>query len=135
MDDQRLFCPTPRLFPRHCATRSARFGLLLLMGCSLAQAQGIFTEQPSSETRPSSRANPVSAPIPAEEPEGLQSATAQNNSVRPEKLEHSEDLLQQIQLPEGFSISIFAQDLTNPRIIERSEEHTSELQSRPHLVC
>jgi len=122
MDDQRLFCPTPRLFPRHCATRSARFGLLLLMGCSLAQAQGIFTEQPSSETRPSSRANPVSAPIPAEEPEGLQSATAQNNSVRPEKLEHSEDLLQQIQLPEGFSISIFAQDLTNPRIIEVSRQ-------------
>src|SRR3989442_10726823 len=28
-----------------------------------------------------------------------------------------------------------AQDLRRPQPVERSEEHTSELQSRPHLVC
>src|SRR5690606_31717889 len=78
--------------------------------------------QPSSETRPSSRANPVPAPIQAEEREGLQSATAQNNSVRPEKREHSDELLQQIHLPAGFSISVFAEDLTNPRMIEVSSQ-------------
>src|SRR5690606_29230952 len=91
MDYLRLFsCPASRparlSFSTRTAflsaTRSASLGLLLLMGCTLAQAQDTSSEQPSSETRPSSRANPVPAPIQAEEREGLQSATAQNNEER-----------------------------------------------------
>jgi len=132
MDYQRLFSHQafhpahlsgPCRRPLVSATRAAAsLGLLLMMGATLAQAQDLPTEQPSSETRSSSRANPVPAPIQAEEREGLQSATAQNNSVRPEKLEHSDELLQQVQLPDGFSISVFAEDLTNPRIIEVSSQ-------------
>src|SRR2546422_6812295 len=30
---------------------------------------------------------------------------------------------------------VFAEDVTERRVLERSEEHTSELQSRLHLVC
>src|SRR3989442_15113369 len=40
-------------------------------------------------------------------------------------------------LPERPIIGPFGEDAVNGRIVNgwRSEEHTSELQSRPHLVC
>src|SRR2546422_5480115 len=46
---------------------------------------------------------------------------------------HTEQLdLSRLKLPEGFHIAVFA---TAPHARMRSEEHTSELQSRLHLVC
>src|SRR6266436_7273056 len=38
-------------------------------------------------------------------------------------------------LPIGISILVFLVMLATTRIVSRSEEHTSELQSRLHLVC
>ena len=98
-------------------------GLAFTLGLPVtgfAQAPDPASGQPSSATRHSQRADPVPAPIVPDNADALQSATAQNNLVRPEKREHSEALLQQIQLPEGFRISVFAEGLTNPRIIEVS---------------
>src|SRR5690554_7302097 len=41
---------------------------------------------------------------------------------------HPQLIFLDVQLSDGLSFEIFDQ-------IKRSEEHTSELQSRPHLVC
>jgi glucose/arabinose dehydrogenase len=56
---------------------------------------------------PEMAATPTGAtPIPA---------SAQSNVVNPEQMRFSADLLGQLELPEGFEISVFAQGLVGPR--------------------
>lgn len=44
-------------------------------------------------------------------------ASVQGNVVNPEQLPFSEDLLGELELPEGFEISVFAQNLGGPRMM------------------
>lgn len=58
---------------------------------------------------PEMAATPTGAtPIPA---------SAQSNVVNPEQMRFSADLLGQLELPEGFEISVFAQGLDGPRMM------------------
>jgi glucose/arabinose dehydrogenase len=71
----------------------------------------------------SRQVGPVPAPIVPTEENGLLSASARNNTVRPEEREHTQEFLAQVQLPPGFSIRVFAEGLENPRIITVANGH------------
>src|SRR5690554_7093290 len=45
------------------------------------------------------------------------------------------DLKAEEHFPDGIHFSEQGNKVVSERLLDRSEEHTSELQSRPHLVC
>src|SRR5690625_6838809 len=47
---------------------------------------------------------------------------------------YGEEALERIHVADGYEIQMFASEVEFPELA-RSEEHTSELQSRGHLVC
>ncbi|MCT7378401.1 PQQ-dependent sugar dehydrogenase [Chelativorans salis] len=50
--------------------------------------------------------------------------TVETNVFRPEQRELSDDLVQQLQLPDGFSVTLFARDLQGPRMLAVGEDGT-----------
>ncbi len=96
--------------------------LIAITTPSLVQAQDEATP-PQTEAAQSveDTDNPIPVPILPDERQGLATASALNNTVRPAQREHSAALLQQLQVPEGFTIEVFAEDLVNPRILEVAE--------------
>jgi glucose/arabinose dehydrogenase len=55
------------------------------------------------------------APVATEERDGLLVAGAENNTVRPERRDVTEDLVRQLSAPAGFQIRIWAEGLEQPR--------------------
>ncbi len=51
-------------------------------------------------------------------------ASAEGNILAPAAMPFSEDLLGQLQLPEGFAIEVYAQGLTNPRMLAIGPDDT-----------
>jgi glucose/arabinose dehydrogenase len=67
----------------------------LLMGCALALG--------------------LAVPASSQQPQPLRIERVEGYLATPERLKFNESLLNELQLPPGFEISIFAQDLGNPR--------------------
>jgi glucose/arabinose dehydrogenase len=66
--------------------------------------------------------HPVSVPVLSEDPDGLRAVVSENYVVTPSAVEFSEELLEQLRVPDGFSISVFAEDLENARIIAITDD-------------
>lgn len=60
----------------------------------------------------------LAVPASSQQPQKQKVERVEGYLATPEKLEFNESLLQQLQLPPGFKISVFAQDLGNPRNLE-----------------
>src|SRR5690554_1978548 len=60
-------------------------------------------------------------------------SVAYNKYIKPVDIE--DKTLIEVEVPMGSSVNDIADILYEKNLIRRSEEHTSELQSRPHLVC
>jgi glucose/arabinose dehydrogenase len=65
--------------------------------------------------------NPVPVPAFPEEQDELRAVKSENYVVTPAAHDFREELLEQLRVPEGFSVSVFAEDLGNARIIAVSE--------------
>jgi glucose/arabinose dehydrogenase len=61
------------------------------------------------------QAGQLQTPQRPQEGEGLIVVDAVSATVRPERRDFSEALMRQLQLPQGFRIQVFAQELENPR--------------------
>src|SRR5437870_9441934 len=98
---------------------------------------------PSSVTVfPAAQAQTMTKTLPPDEAPAQSASAAQENSQSPEEERESEDLAPAaVRLNmDGESPLILAlyqatRETKEKQILERSEEHTSELQSRGHLVC
>src|SRR3989442_3586069 len=56
------------------------------------------------------------------------------SGVPPALARHARGLAAQLRV-RGLAAAVLRLPPDQPRVLGRSEEHTSELQSRPHLVC
>ncbi|MBW4568323.1 MAG: sorbosone dehydrogenase family protein [Tolypothrix carrinoi HA7290-LM1] len=59
----------------------------------------------------------ISLPANAQQPQQLNIQQVEGYLVTPQQLEFDESLLQQLKIPAGFRISVFAKDLGNPRML------------------
>ena len=59
----------------------------------------------------------VAAPVEGPVPSAPEVQTVEANVVTPEQMPFSQDLLDQLVVPEGFEVSVFAQGLVNPRLM------------------
>jgi len=86
-----------------------------LVALAVAAAAACAPSAPAVEPGP-----PGALPTPQtpDEREGLVAVDAPNATVRPERRDFSEELLGQLELAAGFSIHVFAEDLTEPRVIK-----------------
>jgi glucose/arabinose dehydrogenase len=97
---------------------------LLLAVTTSTQAQEATPRQDPRATQrgaqPPAReqAKPLKTPDTPKEADGLIAVDATSATVRPAKREFSEERLKQLRVPQGFTVSVFAQDLENPRGIE-----------------
>ena len=57
----------------------------------------------------------IAFPANFQQPEQERIERLEGHLATPERLDFGESLLQQLQLPPGFQISVFAKDLGNPR--------------------
>ncbi len=60
----------------------------------------------------------------AQQPQPLRIEQVEGSLVTPERLEFNESLLQELKIPDGFGISVFAKDLGNPRNIAVAPDGT-----------
>lgn len=60
----------------------------------------------------------------AQQPQPLRIEQVEGSLVTPERLEFNESLLQELKIPDGFQISVFAKDLGNPRNIAVAADGT-----------
>jgi glucose/arabinose dehydrogenase len=96
--------------------------LLLAVATGLAQETQQRTEprstQPAGQPAPKEQARPLETPDTPKEAEGLIAVEAVSATVRPARREFSDERMRQLRVPQGFTVSVFAQDLENPRSIE-----------------
>ncbi|WP_375768966.1 PQQ-dependent sugar dehydrogenase [Archangium gephyra] len=83
--------------------------LLLPLACSSGSA-------PPATPGPSQEARIPTPQVPPTQTE-VRAVTAENNLVRPAKRDFSDALLRQLSVRPGFSLNVFAQGLTNPRVL------------------
>jgi glucose/arabinose dehydrogenase len=84
------------------ALRSALLAALCLtVGCAPAATQ--------------EQAGRLPTPQRPQQAEGLIAVEAVSHTIRPERRDFSEALMQQLRLPAGFRVQVFARDLENPR--------------------
>lgn len=67
-------------------------------------------------------ADPVPVPVLADEPDEFRAVVSENYVVTPATLEFRDELIDRLQVPDGFSVNVFAEDLENARIIAVSDE-------------
>ncbi len=82
--------------------------LLLPLACTSGSGRDP-TPAPAEARIPTPQVPPTQAQVRA--------VTAENNLVRPAKREFSEEFLRQLSVRPGFGINVFAQGLTNPRVL------------------
>lgn len=70
------------------------------------------------------------APAMAQQPEQQRVAPLSAHLVTPAKEEFSQDLIERLQVPEGFAVDLFVQDLENPRVIVVHESGTVYVSER-----
>ena len=99
-----------RLNVRLCLT------IMLVGALALTGAVMVLAQETTPEATPDDAVTPTPPPEPVS-PELGQQYTVTGNTFRPEAQELTDDMLGQIQLPEGFEINVFARDLGNVRMM------------------
>lgn len=66
----------------------------------------------------------IALPVGSQQPQKPAVERMEGHLATPERLEFSESLLQQLKMPAGFEISVFAKDLGNPRMIAVGSDGT-----------
>src|SRR5690554_4585143 len=61
-------------------------------------------------------------PVLSDDAEELTAVASEFYTVTPAKKEFSVELIEQLDVPDGFSVSVFAEGLENPRIIAVTDE-------------
>jgi glucose/arabinose dehydrogenase len=99
--------------------------LAATMVATMAIASAHQDPQPQRAPEPPEReARPHDTPATADQPEGYIAVDAVSATVRPERRDLSEERLQQLRKPEGFTVEVFARGLQNPRTIRVAPDGT-----------
>ncbi|QRN97972.1 sorbosone dehydrogenase family protein [Archangium violaceum] len=87
--------------------------LLLTLACSSSSAPSSVRESPNTPGQEARVPTPQVPPTQAQ----VRAVSAENNLVRPARRDFNDERLRQLSVRPGFSINVFAQGLTNPRVL------------------